>query len=285
MTKVASMKVQVSADTSRFDAAMHRMRGQMKQTQQAASMAGATGLAGPMGGRLGAGAALMGLSGPMMAIAAATAGLSAALQSVQADRERGRSNLDDIVKAGLTVQEQARFSRVAGVAGAGNAGDVASLLSAVRPTTMAGEQKLLSAGMTQADLAALAGASDTEALRLLVDLARSPNGLEIAKALGGGAGQVFAGFRGVSDVSNIQRAMAAGTSGELTMSAARDELLRQNRAATADPNEPGFWSELWNTINQGPAQWWAENERKKEATDAQVVEYLGVIANKVGGPE
>ena len=69
------------------------------------------------------------------------------------------------------------------------------------------------------------------------------------------------------------------------MSAARDELLRQNRAATADPNEPGFWSELWNTINQGPAQWWAENERKKEATDAQVVEYLGVIANKVGGPE
>ena len=58
MTKIASMKVQVSAETSRFDAAMGRIRQQMKGVQQSASITGGAGF-GAMGGRLGAMAGMM----------------------------------------------------------------------------------------------------------------------------------------------------------------------------------------------------------------------------------
>lgn len=287
MTKVASMKVQVSADTSRFDAAMHRMRGQMKQTQQAASMAGATGLAGPMGGRIGAFAGVMGLSGPMMAVAAATAGLASIIQSERARQDRnaarGVENFNEILSSRMGIAEQARLKTVAQLASPdGSAGDVKALLGAVRPRDMQSEQKLMQAGMTQADLAALAGATDTEALKLLVDLSRSPAGLEIAKALGGKAGTMFGNLARIADVSNIDRAMGLDTVGINAQRAAKAEIERQAKVAGIDPNFPEQ-SALMNARRPN-----IEAQRFFEGlTDPKVVEYLARIeANTAsGGPQ
>jgi len=285
MTKVASMKVQVSADTSRFDAAMHRVRGQLRETAGASSVAGAA-VGGPTAGRLAAGLQIAALSGPMLAMAGAAAALSAAVSEVQRDRDRGRQNLDDL-GAGLGVQEQAQFQRVANIAGSGTASDVAKLLQLFRGDDWRQQNKLTEAGVMPDRLASIAAASDREALRMLVELAKSPNGAKIAEALGGGAGNVFRGLGRVLDVGVVDRAMASATSGTLVRQAALDELARQDRASRQDPNQPGSLSSLFNRItSQSPSNVFLDYERSRRGISADNAErLLREIADKSGGPE
>lgn len=287
MPKATALNVAVTANTSQFDAKMAKVRAQLKQTQQAASMAGATGLAGPMGGRIGAFAGVMGLSGPMMAVAAATAGLASIIQSERARQDRnaarGVENFNEILASRMGIAEQARLKTVAQLASPdGSAGDVKALLGAVRPRDMQSEQKLMQAGMTQGDLSALAGATDTEALKLLVDLSRSPAGLEIAKALGGKAGTMFGNLARIADVSNIDRAMGLDTVGINAQRAAKAEMERQAKVAGVDPNLPelplGMRERRYRNV---------EEERfLLGLTDPKVVEYLNRLeANSGKEPE
>ncbi|MEB3209690.1 MAG: hypothetical protein VKK63_12360, partial [Synechococcus sp.] len=171
MSKIASMKVQVSAETSRFDAAMGRIRQQMRGVQQSAAMTGAAGI-GPIGGRVAGMVGLMGLSGPMMAVAAATAGLASVLTSEsqrrEQDKARGLENFNEILQSRLSVAEQASFKRVADMARpGGSAGDVAAMLGAFRSTEFSQMQKLVQAGVDPAQLSAIAAMSDADALKAL----------------------------------------------------------------------------------------------------------------------
>lgn len=285
MTKIASMKVQVSAETSRFDAAMGRVRQQLKSTRQAASVAGASGLAGSMGGRVGGLMGLAGLSGPMMAVAAGTAALASAMQSVEKDRQRGASNLSEIFASRLSVTDAARFQRVAQMAmgEGGTAGDAAGALRTFRSGDFDTKSKLFGAGVTPAELAAISGASDAEALRLMLELSRSPRGLEIAKALGGKSGEFFGSLSRIADPANIGRAMGAGTSGELATRAAQDEIARQSRIAGSDPNAPDWLSELLRRAS--PVNALVDEMRNEQGgTVSNAERYLQDIANNTRGP-
>lgn len=284
MTKIASMKVQVSAETSRFDAAMGRIRQQMKGVQQSASITGGAGL-GPLGGRLGAMAGMMSMSGPMLAVAAATAGLATALEATQRDQARGTSNLNEIMASRLSVVDAARFQRVSQMAmgEGGTAGDAAGALRAFRDPDFATKSKLFGAGVTPGELAAISGASDAEALRLMLELSKSPRGLEIAKALGGKSGEFFGSLARIADPANIARAMGAGTSGTLVTRAAQEEIARQSRTAGADPNAPDLLSELLR--NASPATAFLEELRNQRGgTQSNAERYLAEIANNTRGP-
>jgi hypothetical protein len=249
--KIASMKVQVSADTSGFDAGMARVRHQMKGVQQAASITGGAGF-GPLGGRVGAAAGMLSLSGPMLAVSAATAALAAAIGSIQRDQDRGRENLGEIVGSRLSIDEQARFKRVAEMASpGGSAGDMAAMLKVFRDADPDTFSKMVQAGASMQQLAAISGGTDAEAMRLLVELSRSPNGLAIAEALGGKAGGTFASLANIAKPELVSQAMLSRTSGDLARSAARDEIARQTAAATTDPNEPGFGTKFLRAMSRG----------------------------------
>jgi hypothetical protein len=285
MSRIASMKVQVSADTSRFDSAMARVRGQLKQTQQAASITGGAGF-GAMGGRIGAFAGIMAMSGPMMAIAAATAGLAQAMESSRRDAERGAANLNDIMATRLSITDAANMKRVAQIAmgEGGTAGDAVGALSAFRSRDFNTQSKLVGAGVTTAELAAIAGGTDAEAIKAMVELSKSPRGLEIAKALGGKAGEFFGSLARVADTGNIDRALSGGTSGELALRAAQDEIARQTRVARQDPNAPDFLAELLRRAGAAPNAFLEEQRDRQGGTRTRAEEYLEQIANNTRGP-
>jgi hypothetical protein len=286
--KATALNVAVTANTSQFDAQMAKVRSQLKATQKASSAVGsATGMASPLTGRLGGFAALAGLTGPMLGLSAALGVLNKSINAANARSEAGRKAFDEIVAGRMTPVEQARFSKVARIAAGdtGSAVDVASMLSAARPTTMEAEQKLLNAGMTQADLAAIAGASDTEALKLLVQLSRSPAGLEIAKALGGGAGTMFASLAKVADVSNIERAMRSGADMPLVQQAAAAEVARQTQVNATGIDFFEALGKLFTGGGFAPTAGMAAAPAGVAAAEAaRANELLGEIANNTRGP-
>jgi hypothetical protein len=272
--KIASMKVQVSADTSGFDAGMARVRHQMKGVQQAASITGGAGF-GPLGGRVGAAAGMLSLSGPMLAVSAATAALAAAIGSIQRDQDRGRENLGEIVGSRLSIDEQARFKRVAEMASpGGSAGDMAAMLKTFRDADPDTFSKMIQAGASMQQLAAISGGTDAEAMRLLVELSRSPNGLAIAEALGGKAGGTFASLANIANPALVSQAMASQTTGNLARTAAAEEIARQRGAAASDPNEPGFWSKFLKAMSQGSGSFAVARDIQTDRAMPAVEEYL-----------
>jgi hypothetical protein len=286
VAKVTALNVAVTANTSQFDRQMHRVRQQLKQTREAASMSGAAGFAGPLGGRVAGVVGMMGLGGPMMAVAAATSGLAAAMEASRRDAERGTANLNDIMATRLSIQDAARMRQVAqmSMGQGGTAGDAVGALAAFRSQDFDAQSKLINAGVTTAELATIAAGTDAEAIKAMVELSKSPRGLEIAKALGGKSGEFFGSLSRIADAGNIDRAMGAGTSGELAIRAAQDELARQSRVAGQDPNAPDFLAELLRRLGAAPNAFLEEQRDRRGGTRGRAEEYLAEIANNTRGP-
>jgi len=281
MAKVTALNVAVTANTSQFERQMHRVRQQLKSTREAASMSGAAGFAGPMGGRVAGAVGLLGLHPAMMAVAAATGGLAAAITSISSMNERNRTrgveNFGEILESRMSIEQQAAFKRVAEMAKpGGSAGEVAQTLGAFRSGRFEDQSKLIQAGLSSSRMAEIAGMSDADALKALVDLSRSPNGLEIAKAIGGKGGEMFGALARIADPNNIDTALGAGTTGLLARQQARAELMRQDSLATFDPNR----RDDAGLLRSDPSR----EAFFSGATDPRVTQYLEQIAINTRGP-
>lgn len=199
MTKIASMKVQVSADTRRFDMAMKNVRNQMRASREGVSSAAAVAGLGAMGGVVGGGMGVMALSGPMAAVAAAATAMMALVDQQQRQAATARDRLATAGQMRMDPLLTERAGRAAGAISPGaSAKDVFELLGQFqtgadgRPV-MAPQQRfnLLRAGMPKHRLQRLQELADNlgegtnlqEALFLLKATSSSADGKNIAKAL------------------------------------------------------------------------------------------------------
>jgi hypothetical protein len=111
MSRIAAMKVSISADTGQFDAAMAKSRGQLRGLQRMSnvSRAAAPGL-GQMGmgglGRLG-GMARMGPAG--LAVGATVGLIAAGVKNIHNELKQQRKDRDEMAELGMTPKELAMY--------------------------------------------------------------------------------------------------------------------------------------------------------------------------------
>ena len=196
MTRIAAMKVAVTADTSRFDAAMSRVRSNLRKTQ--GRIAGASGgafSAAGLGGGFGAGGAMMLRGSPLfMALGA----LTAALEANRRVTESGKKDIAEMADLAFTPMQQQEAKFGAQLIGEEFTGaQLASLKnqfdrSAIDRTR---KRELMDLGITEEQLNALATSSIPQFTQSLIEMARGMNSLQrlaVAEALGGGdAGRMF----------------------------------------------------------------------------------------------
>lgn len=271
MAKVTALNVAVTANTSQFDAKMAQVRAQLKQTARASSLAGASGLAGPMGGRLAGLAGLAGLSGPMLAVAAGvsalTAGIAKLQQSLDQDRQRTEKGLDAVMDGRMSPRDAARFGKLAEV---------------IKPGSGAEDlQKLLDKlGTPGGDLA-------TELLRIK-QMSLGPEGDQLASSrFLGDSAAMFNRLRFVSD-ENIRKGAAAFPSTELIGMGAAAEQARQDEIASEQFMRQSAAGRLVDDILLGLQQMVTPDEdlfAKRDADRARAARHLETIARRSGGPE
>lgn len=224
--KIASMKVQVSADTRDFDARMKHVRQQMRQAREASSIAGAAGM-GPLGGRVGAAIGVAALSPMMAGVTAAVAGLSivtnalaGAVQQFRNVQESAARDAAAVIDSRMDPVQQMRMSAAAGVVQPGaTSAELIEFLRGFRDDKV--QMRLLDAGMTQQELAAVTKGTSEAAIRILADISRSGRGAAIGEALGGKAGVMFnqarfatpalldRAFRGKTDTAMLNESLGA----------------------------------------------------------------------------
>lgn len=224
--KIASMKVQVSADTRDFDARMKHVRQQMRQAREASSMAGAAGF-GATGGRLGAAIGMASLSPMMAGVTGAVTGLSivvnalaGAVQQFRNVQESAARDAAAVIDSRMDPVEQMRMSAAAGVVSPGaTSAELIEFLRGFKDDKT--QMRLLDAGMTQQELAAVTKGTSEAAIRILADISRSGRGAAIGEALGGKAGVMFnqarfatpqlldRAFRGKTDAAMLNESLGA----------------------------------------------------------------------------
>jgi len=190
---LAAMKVAVTADTSRFDAAMGRVRGTIRKTQgQIAGPAGRLlGGAGPHGGAVG----MMLRGSPLLM---ALGAMTAALEANRKTTEAGKKDVAEMADLAFTPMQQQEAKFGAQLIGEEFTGaQLASLKNqfdrgAIDRTR---KRELLDLGITEEQLNALATSSIPQFTQSLIEMARGMNSLQrlaVAEALGGGdAGRMF----------------------------------------------------------------------------------------------
>ena len=278
MSKIASMKVQVVADTSQFNSQMAAVRAQLKNTARASSLAGASGLAGPMGGRIAGFAGLMGLSGPMLAVAAGVTALSAGIarlqQSLEKDEQRKKAGFDAVIDGRMSPQKAAQFGQMA---------------------------ELIQAGATAADLQELVdklgtpGASLADNLLKIKQMSLGPEGAALAGSrFLGDSSSLFNRLRFVSDQQIKSVGQPGLRSTELITRAAGEEMARQGRVASEEFLEPSLFGRFVDEMKifgdyitsgiargEDPYDFFEQRYREQQRAGRN----LETIARKSGGPE
>jgi hypothetical protein len=246
------MNIDVTATTGQFAAQMKRVRAEMATTARAAGKGFSIGGMGRLGGPLGAVGESVGvLSGPMLALVAGLAGLSVAMKSLEQRVAAGRENLSEMRLLGMGLDEQANAKRLATIIrpdGTGaDAVGLADKFSEVAPEFGLGTMK---------------GLSLEEKIRQAMIAAKGPDALRIAEQMGGKAGEDFMRLRMV-DPGLIA---AQGTSGAAAAGAFVEEQLRQQQAATADPNDPSMIRDFFLYLGRVIARTLAENDVRVSPT-------------------
>lgn len=255
--KIASMKVQVSADTRQFDSAMQRVRGQMKGVAKGVGAVGSvTGMPMGIGGKLGGLAGLAGLSPAMLGVTAAVSGLSmvvdrlhGAVEQFNKARDEAKASAAAVIDSRLDPVEQMRLQAAAGVVSPGaTSADLLEFLRGFTDDKL--QMRLMDAGMTQTELDAVTKGNAEAAIRILADLSRSARGAAIGEAIGGKAGVMFnqarfatpemfdKAFRGKIDQRKIEDAIG---------------MRRSEQMAAAGGSEWTFLDTLNDWLNQAAA--------------------------------
>ena len=245
------LNIDVTATTGQFAAQMKRVRSEMATTVRAAGKGFSLGGMGAIGSPLGAiGQSVGVLSGPMLALVSGLAGLSVAMKSLEQRVSAGRENLSEMRLLGMGLDEQANAKRIATIIRPdGTGADAVGLADkfaevapefGIRPTELGMAQKLAQAAKA----------------------ARSEDALRIAEQMGGKAGEDFMRLRMIDP--NLFRTVT--TSGEAAAGALAEEQLRQQQAATADPNDPSMIRDFFLYLGRVIARTLAENDVRVSPT-------------------
>ena len=251
---MAAMKVAVTADTSRFDAAMGRVRSSVRKAQgQIGGAAGGALSAGGIGGGFGAGAGMMLRGSPLLA---AIGALTMALEGSRRQSEEGRKDIGEMAQLALSPQRQQEAKFGAQLIGGEDA--TATDLMAVQKAfdrrflDRGKERELSSLGIDENTLNKLNTSSVGQFTEDLIALAKSMNDMQrlaVAETLGGKAGEMFlrAGqFQGQGDVSNAIGQMSL----QSVARAMSEEQQRQQGMidTAAGEGNVGFWAGLWDLM-------------------------------------
>jgi len=238
MTNVASMKVQVSADTRRFDMAMKNVRSQIRASREGVSSAAAAAGLGSMGGVVGGAMGVAALSGPLMAMTAAITGVMAAIRESQRRREEADTTLrGGVISGRMSAAQAMQLERFGAAAMADptqqvSASIVQSLLS--RFTDRSNQEEMIRRGATFGDLSQVRGAGDlTSQFMAIRDLSAGARGGKISGALGGDLGVLFDSMRDMTD-AQIRAAMQPVGTDTLSAAAQRRQQARFGALGTVD---------------------------------------------------
>lgn len=258
------MNVEVTATTGKFAAAMKQVRQDMATTARAAGKGFSIGGMGRIGGPLGGvGESIGVLSGPMMALVAGLAGLSVAMRALSDRMEAGRENLSEMRLLGLGVEEQARLKTIGSVIRPdGTGADALSLrdkFAEVAPGF----------GM---NIAGLDLAAQFEEMR---KAAQSADALTIAEQLGGKAGEDFMRLR-MTDADALRTAATSQTTGRALAGASIEEQIRQQQAASRDPNDPSMLRDALDWATRQSANLRTQDELA-DPIDSAALSALGQI--------
>lgn len=274
MTKIASMKVQVTADTSRFDSSMARVRGELRRTREGVGAAGAAmGGMGQAGSMLGGALGFAALSGPLMAFSAAGTAIAVALQrftsAIEQDEKRGQEGLAEIVQGRMAPTEVARLTSVAKVIDEeATAGDVKVLLDSFGTTDREQRRKFRKAGLTDAQIASTQEGDVSDRLRAIRDISASPIGDEVALALGKQA-ELFNKLLNVRP-ELLEKADRPSQTQDLIVKAQAAELQRQQEAASTPAFEQSNLSYAWEMFLLGLEQMFTPDEDLFAARDREL---------------
>lgn len=245
MTRIAAMKVAVTADTSRFDAAMGRVRSNLRKTQgQIAGGAGGAFSAAGLGGGLGAGGAMMLRGSPIfMALGA----LTAALENNRRVTEAGKKDIAEMADLAFAPMQQQEAKFGAQLIGEEFTGaQLANLKRQFDATTMDQGQRraLMDLGIAEKELDALSTHSIPLFTERLIELSRGMNSMQrlaVAEALGGGdAGRMF-----LRAGQSVARGSIRGAFGQVSNEEiARAMSVEQQRVDDLTQNGIGFQSTL-----------------------------------------
>ena len=253
MAKVTRLNVAVTANTRQFDARMKRMSRQIKAVRMSAAegVGGAFSAAG-IGGGLGAGAGMAARGGPLLI---AIGGLTAALESARKATEQGRADLSEAAALALSPSRQME-ARVASQLIKGESGTAGDIVGAKRGLTTAMEDRMTRRRLERDgfdldaldDLASTVDISDfTEKLIEFSKGMSDSSRLFLAEQLGGKTGEMLLASAGVRREGNISSAIDQAVSPE-ALARARSIRMQDEIAATA-PQDPGFWTSLWDLIS------------------------------------
>lgn len=294
MSKIASMKVQVSADTSNFDAKMAHVRRQLRSTREGMGAAGAA-LGGMPGmGAIGGALGFASLSGPLMAFTAAGTAIAAAVQRITAaierDKQMGQEGLAAVLEQRMPMQQAAQFTQAAQLIKAdATAGDLAALLEAFRTTDPNEITKLQKAGMTDQQIAAVTTGDLGTDLLALRDLSASAIGQQVAMALGK-QGELFNLIRTV-EPGQIQEVGANRfQSTELIRKQMVEEQARRQEVLDSEPMRQSGAGRLMDDVLLGLEQMFTPDEdlfaarERAEELARQQLRALESIDRKSGGP-
>ena len=253
MAKVTRLNVAVTANTRQFDARMKRMSRQIKAVRMSAAegVGGAFSAAG-VGGGMGAGAGMAARGGPLLI---ALGALTAALESTRKTTEQGRSDLSEAAALALSPSRQME-ARIGSQLIKGEEGTAGDLVGARRglQATMRDRRAVRSLQRDGFDVDALDDLAETVDFsdfteKLIAFSKNLSDGTRevLAEQLGGQAGEMLLRAAGVQRQGNISSAIDQAVSPE-ALARAQSVRMQDEIAATA-PQDPGFWTSLWDLIS------------------------------------
>lgn len=246
MTRVGRLNVDVTATTTKFDAAMTRVRQNMRQFGAAGSVgAGLGGASVPMFGALGG---MAGMAGPFMALTAGVAGLSALMREANRLSESNLRAAQQTDMAGLSDAQGAVRRQLGALLAPG--GGVATFQGLRDQFSLGG--RFQGMGGINAD-----SMSDEEFMRAVVRLANLPDAAERVRL--GLLPRELMQARDV-DPALIGRTIENARSG--LSNARRFEASRQ-RSIASGIDDPNFLNDPLGTVSRS-----VRSGSIREATDS-----------------